>query len=78
MRWNSVSAFPGKVAGVSTGVGVVFAATFDVTVGLICSPTITKRLIAVPGGSQVMSVAVACLSVGPKTATSVGLTIFLL
>ena len=43
--------------------------------GLICSPMTTKRFVLKPGGSQVISMAVAGLSVTPKTETSVGFTI---
>jgi large-conductance mechanosensitive channel len=75
-----VGAFPGIIA---VCVALVFWAVcgaLSVVAGSICSPTTTRRLVLVPGGSHVIRVAVAGLSATASTLINlicVALAIFL-
>ena len=72
MRDHRLGEFPGTVFALVARVFGAAPPLLAIGSGLICSPTTTKRLALLPGGSQVISVAVAVFSAGPSTEVSVG------
>lgn len=71
---NKLGPLLGKLLGICKLVGVV-GVVLVLGLGLICLPITISRYKEVPGGSQVINVAVAiCPGTGPKTPTSLGET----